>query len=277
MTATNLLDHLNPLAFAAYLKEKNRFTENTLNTYVSAARRAMRDMTLEDMMDGAVVQAYRSSLKRGTRNTFDGAWPFFANFAGRSGFDIPGDLPGKPRIRFASPLLPDLITLSGAFIIDRIPEVTWEALSTTEPVDPMLMHAARRICEFQYNSLDFGVPPKPEHLAHPIVPAGARPDPMRGWRIEWAINTEGDLTDGALDSHSAKFLYALAAARVNGVQLRKLYRLYILGRNRVQQHNTPKETAKKLISLATPMTLGALEQALLKFADEEEADKLPLW
>lgn len=270
-------EEVNIDAFNHFMRESKRLTEGTEKTYRSAFRRVIRSFSLSALRDPTALQAYRSNLPLGSRNTFDAAWPIIARFMVNYGISVPLELPAKPRIRFAHPLASDLMTIGGVLNYSVVPEMTWSRLFRSASAhDVPLLQACRRICEFQ-TGLDYGLPPKPEYLDTPIVPASAKLDPMPEWRIRWIIDSESDVTAGPVEQHSALFFQKLVALGINGFRLREFARLYCLTRNNIKRHFHAEKTMTDLFSYIHPLKLSDLRARLVTHGDENATGLLPLW
>jgi hypothetical protein len=263
-------------AFTAFLTETKKLTSGTQKTYRSAFRRIIRSFSLEALRDPTALQAYRSSLPLGSRNTFDAAWPVIARFMVNYGISMPLELPAKPRIRFTHPLVSDLLTIGGMMNYNVVPEMTWRKLATSRVQDMGVMQACRRICEFQ-TGVPYGLPPKEEHLDTPIVPASAKLDPMPEWRIRWILDSEREATPGIVEQESAAFFQKLVGLGINGFKLREFATLYCLTRNNIKRHFHKEKTMTNLFSFIHPLKLSDLRARLIDHGDPKDTGIVPLW
>jgi hypothetical protein len=205
------------IEFWAYVKGKYPMSAASLKTYRSGLRRIERDFGPLDYYDPVVIDQYRLSMKPGTRSVFDYVWTYWreAELAlGGIGW-VRAEIPPMSRVRFAHPLCSDLTTLSGLYRLDDLAEMRWQDVKGKHKADKV-EDSFLRIYEFQRRHAASDIRP-----ADFIIPAGSRNEPMKPWRMEYIINSEGTATASPTERFAAKLANRLSLAGFSGLSLRQ--------------------------------------------------------
>jgi hypothetical protein len=181
--------------FAAFREHlsKTSLSKSTQKTLVYGLRRAIRDLSTEDMTSPAVLAEYRRQLKQGSRNLHDTMWKRLSEMLAQHGIVLPEPDP-IPRIRFVHPLYSSGIMLSIVADYDVLPTKTWgDLLKSQHAGDTRVVAAARRFWDYQTARLDEDgnliVPNEPK-MDDPLVPDGLSNLPMRAWRVRAIVNSK---------------------------------------------------------------------------------------
>lgn len=252
--------------FDEHLKNRPGMLDHARKTYRSGYRRILRDLTPAEIFDPITLNDYRTSMKLGTRNVFNVTWKHLREFEAARGVEI-AEHPNMPRVRFAHPLMHDLLTLTGYFSLEQTSELTWGSV-------PAFAHrteverALERVFEFQTGRSAL------EATADtPLVPT-RHGLPMRPWQLEFIVNSVHHESDHIVDRRAKDLAEVLVFAGVNGIFLRDCMTALWRARPNLARAANADELMESFIQLAKDRQYAILRQALVK---RETGKSLPAW
>jgi hypothetical protein len=210
-------------------------------TYRSGYRRMLRDLDFSSLSDPAVLAQYRVSMKQGTRNVFDTMYKLFVVFMAGQGVTLE-EPPPMPRIRFAHPLMHDVLTLTGYLNVPQLASLTWGTVPE-HALNDSIERALSRIYEFQTGraamTATSDTPLLPNHNG----------TSMHEWQVEYIVNSVHHESDHTIDRSAKRFTEALVYARVNGIFLRDYSTAYWNARPNLVRAAHHEEVVKELLSM----------------------------
>lgn len=253
-------------SFRAFCESKS-LSEAAGKTYRSGYRRMIRDLRPCDLEDPAMMKQYRASMKQGTRNVFDTMYKLFSVFMAEHGTAFP-DLPSLPRVRFAHPLMHDVLTLTGYLNVPQITSLTWGTVPE-HAIEEHVERALERIYEFQT-----GRAGATATADTPLVPTKAGL-PMREWQVEFIVNSVHHETDHLIDRAAKRVSEALVHEEVNGIVLRDYMTAYWTARPNLVRALYPEELVREMLSMVRAKNFTNLRRLLADRASDE--GRLPMW
>jgi hypothetical protein len=230
-------------------------------TYRSGYRRILRDLHGVECLDPITLNDYRVSMKLGTRNVFNVTWKHLRELEATNGVTL-AEPPAMPRVRFAHPLMPDVLTLTGYLNFDQMTTLTWGAVpAPAQRVE--LERALERIFEFQTGRSAL------EATADtPLIPT-RHGLPMREWQVRFIANSVHHESDHVVDRSAKDLAELLVFAGVNGVFLRNTLTALWRARPSLARLEHADGDVAELLRFAREKQFPLLSQALARRATDK--------